>query len=230
MMIDAWILRTSDYKESSKLVVAMSETGVFSFLAKGIRQYKSPYRHLIEPFRHVQLSLTKGSLPALKDVQPLGEMTSWSSLEVISYVEHLAELFYTLRDTIAFDRLYPYWQEVLHVLPNDPEGYGMMMEIKLLYVMGITPVFDRCVQCGSTERQGFSVSQGGMLCKQHQTTDIITNAEVILAMYQLYHQDVEAPLPTFERAALRKLLDQYYSYHVHVETTARQLIRSIYHT
>ena len=229
-MIDAWILRTSEYKESSKLVVAMNHEGVFSFVAKGIRNYKSPYRHLIEPFRHLELELTKGTLPALKHAQLLTPLPSdaWP-LEMVCYIEHVAELFYTLRDTIAFDQLYSYFISLLERFPADPEGYAMMIEIKLLYVMGITPVFDRCVQCGATERAGFSVAEGGMLCSRHQTHDMVSDSDVILAMYRLYHHDSTKALPEFERPALRRLIDQYYLYHVHVETTSRQMIRTIYH-
>jgi DNA repair protein RecO (recombination protein O) len=228
--MNAWILRTTEYKESSKLVVAMHEQGVFSFVAKGMRNYKSPWRSLIEPFRHVELKLSRGTLPALQEAQLLSPVDERAgSLEVISYIEHLAELFYTLRDTIAFDTLYPYWIQTLPHMIDDPEGYGMMMEIKLLYVMGITPVFDRCVHCESKDRVGFSIADGGMVCKQHLTPESITDHELLLGVYQLYQQDLSKPLPILDRPRTRRFIDQYFEYHVNVQTIARQMIRSIYH-
>jgi DNA repair protein RecO len=227
--MDAWILRTTEYKESSKLVVAMTDHGVVSFVAKGMRNYKSPWRSLIEPFRHVDLKLSKSALPALQEAQSLTTPSrDATSLEVRSYIEHLAELFYTLRDTIAFDKLYPYWMQTLPYMNVDPEGYGIMMEIKLLYVMGITPVFDRCVACESKERVGFSIADGGMVCPRHTTPESITDHELLVGVYQLYQHELTTPLPVFDRHRTRRFVDQYYDYHVNVQTTARQLIRSIY--
>ena len=227
--MDAWILRTTEYKESSKLIVAMGDEGVFSFVAKGMRNYKSPWRSLIEPFRHLELKLSSGTLPALQEARLLTPIDSAAaSLEVMSYMGHLAELFYTLRDTIAFDKLYPYWLQTLPYMSVDPEGYGIMMEIKLLYVMGITPVFDRCVACESKERVGFSIADGGMLCQQHMTPEAITDHDLLIGIYQLYQQDLSTPLPNFERARTRRFVDQYFEYHVNVQTTARQMIRGVY--
>jgi DNA repair protein RecO len=228
-MIDAWILRTTDYKESSKLVVAMGAQGVFSFVAKGMRQYKSPWRSVIAPFHHVHLTLSKGTLPALQAAELASSVDeAMAELPVISYLEHIAELFYTLRDTIAFETLYPYWLHLLPVFATDPEGYGMMMEIKLLYVMGITPVFDRCVICNNTVRTGFSIAEGGMVCQAHQTPETIIDSDVVVGLYQLYQHDIQASFPPMDRGKIRRLIDAYYAYHVNVQTTARQLIRTIY--
>jgi DNA repair protein RecO len=177
----------------------------------------------------VELKLSKGTLPALQEAHLLTPIDEAASrLEVISYIEHLAELFYTLRDTIAFDKLYPYWLQALPYMSVDPEGYGIMMEIKLLYVMGMTPVFDRCVACESKERVGFSIADGGMVCQRHMTPEAITDHDLLVGVYQLYQHELTTPLPVFDRHRTRRFVDQYYEYHVNVQTTARQLIRSIY--
>ena len=57
----------------------------------------------------------------------------------------------------------------------------------------------------------------------------MTDQAVILSMYQLYHADLNDALPDIDAASLRRVLDQYYSYHVHVETTARAWIQQIFH-
>lgn len=223
-----WVVKTQEYQESSKLIYLMSATGIQSFLARGVRKYNAAFRSILEPYQWLEVMLTGSGLPTLKEAKPM-TTTSTLSLEVSAYLQHLAELFYVLRETIPFEQLVPFFEEIYPKLLKDPEPYSMMLEIKLLYLLGVNPVFDRCVICGHKERIGFSIQEGGMVCKNHVSPDVMTDQAVILSMYQLYHADLNDALPDIDAASLRRVLDQYYSYHVHVETTARAWIQQIFH-
>lgn len=223
-----WVVKTQEYQESSKLVYLMTSNGIQSFLARGVRKYNSPVRSLLEPYQWLDVTLSGSGLPTLKDAKRRHENTALS-LEASAYLQHLAELVYVLRETIPFDQFVPFFEDIYQNLRQDPERYSMMLELKLLYLLGVNPVFDRCVLCGEKERIGFSVQEGGMVCSTHATADIITDQPLIIAMYQLYQAEKDDVLPEIDAASLRRVIDHYYSYHVHVETTARAWIRQIFH-
>ena len=223
-----WVVKTQEYQESSKLIYLMTTMGIQSFLARGVRKYNSAYRSVLEPYQWIEVSVTGSGLPTLKEAKRI-KSSSTLTLEASAYLQHLAELFYVLRETIPFEQLVPFLEEIYPKLLQDPEPYSMMLELKLLYLLGVNPVFERCVICDNKERIGFSIQEGGMVCQTHISPDIITDQAVILSMYQLYHADINVELPEIDAASLRRVLDQYYSYHVHVETTARSWIRQIFH-
>jgi DNA repair protein RecO (recombination protein O) len=223
-----WVVKTQEYQESSKLIYMMSEAGIQSFLARGVRKYTSAYRSVLEPYQWIEVTLTGSGLPTLKDAKRVGSSNPLS-LEASAYLQHLAELFYLLRETIPFEQLVPFFEDIYQRLLHDPEPYSMMLELKLLYLLGVNPVFERCVVCGDVTRVGFSIAEGGMVCSTHITPDVITDQAVIISMYQLYTAQHNEALPSIDAASLRLVLDQYYSYHVHVETTARAWIRQIFH-
>lgn len=223
-----WVVKTQEYQESSKLVYLMTSNGIQSFLARGVRKYNSPVRSLLEPYQWLDVTLSGSGLPTLKDAKRRYESTTLS-LEASAYLQHLAELVYVLRETIPFDQFVPFFEDIYQNLRQDPERYSMMLELKLLYLLGVNPVFDRCVLCGEKERIGFSVQEGGMVCSTHATADIITDQPLIIAMYQLYQAEKNDVLPEIDATNLRRVIDHYYSYHVHVETTARAWIRQIFH-
>ena len=226
--ISGWVVKTQEYQESSKLIYVMTDSGMVSFLARGVRKYNSAFRSVLEPYQWIEASLTGSGLQSLKEAKRTRDNKSLS-LEASAYLQHLAELFYVLRDTIPFASLVPFFAEIYHNVVTDPEPYSMMLELKLLYLLGVNPVFDKCVICGATERIGFSIQEGGMVCHEHVSVDMISDQALILSMYQLYIADINQELPKIDAARLRRFLDQYYSYHVHVETTARGWIQQIFH-
>ncbi|MBM3334707.1 DNA repair protein RecO, partial [Candidatus Sumerlaeota bacterium] len=64
---EALVLKTSDYSESTRLVTLLSpDQGRIRILAKGIRRITSRDRGALEPFSHVQVTLS------LKDPTSLG--------------------------------------------------------------------------------------------------------------------------------------------------------------
>lgn len=223
-----WVVKTQEYQESSKLIYLMTSTGIQSFIARGVRKYNSTYRSLLEPYQWVDVTLSGSGLPSLKEAKRRYDSKPLS-LEASAYMQHLAELVYILRETIPFDQFVPFFEDIYQNVLLDPERYSMMLELKLLYLLGVNPVFDRCVICGEKERIGFSVQEGGMVCNTHATVDVITDQPLIISMYQLYQADKNDDLPDIEAASLRRVIDHYYSYHVHVETTARSWIRQIFH-
>jgi len=226
--IKGWVVKTQEYQESSKLIYVMTADGIESFLARGVRKYNSAFRSLLEPYQWIEAVLTGAGLPTLKEAKRIRESAPLR-LEASAYLQHLAELFYVLRETIPFASLVPFFEDIYQNLLIDPERHSMMLELKLLYLLGVNPVFDKCVICDATERMGFSIQEGGMVCKEHISVDMIHDQTLIISIFQLYNANINDELPDIDAARLRRFLDQNYSYHVHVETTARQWIQQIFH-
>jgi DNA repair protein RecO (recombination protein O) len=225
------VVKQIAFKESSVIIHVYGPTGLESLLVHRAKKWNSPFLRLIEPITAIRYHAAGKDLKTLTDADILEDYAALKTdLERSLAASHLLEL--TARHVegdLDHAKLYPFLRIVLKRIGEDPrfDLYAMMFELKLYYLLGVQPALRGCVVCGQTEGLLLSVSGGGAVCADHRRPDAIFEADVLAAAATLYHHDIRQPLDwTFPEStvqSLRRFVDQYTEYHLHLLTKSRQL-------
>ena len=227
------VIKSIDYSESSKIIYLITEHGIESLLVRGARRIKSPLRHLSQLITKISYNKTNSKkLPTMisGDIEEV-YLNIKQNLESSTYVFHLFEIIYKLSTEIDFSKLYNFTCRFMDRINNgfDPEITGFIFELKFLYLIGLNPVFNKCADCDSTNRIGFDVYRGGMVCESHVTEYTIRDINLIGPLYKLYFQDIGEDINyEVNRRLTRKLLDDYYGFYMNFKSKSRELLKNIY--
>jgi len=180
---EAVVLKAIKYRDTSKIVTFFSkEHGKLSAILKGARSSKTMYGNALEPMSHVALVLyeKKG-----RDIQTL------TQCEPVHAYRHLFEDFdkmgigmaviELIRD-IAHEQeknvpLFHLLTETLNALNSASRNYLNLFfyfEIRMLDILGFSPSFGQCIECGEdifpagsvVKKVDFHLEKGGPLCQE----------------------------------------------------------------
>ena len=232
--IDGIVLKQMDYKESSKIIYLYTPKGKVSVWVHVSNKLKSPYLNLVRVFSHVQLMVSGKSLKTLRDGEVLSYFSEISEdLDKYSYGMHLLEVIYYFSEhDHDHEKLYAFLLKILDkmVESEDVGIYVMMAELKLLYLLGVQPLFRHCVHCNSEKGLRFSVKDGGMVCDKHDSYSQY-NESTIQLMIQLYYYDLQNPsdlvIDEQSKIDLRQLIDEYYAFHLNYQSRSRKMLRDM---
>lgn len=236
---EAVILRTMDYRETSKILTLYTRhSGKMGVMVKGARQRKNSFGSTLEPLsfisaviytkegRDLQLLTESDHLKVFRAIPAsLEKMAAGlAMLEIVHLVTHDGEenvpLFDLLVGTItALDGEIRY-----------PDLLLAYFEIRLADVLGFRPVLDRCVLCGNeivrNNEAGdsvFDLPRGGLLC-QSCTTPMPARERIshemsdLLRLFLRHPPEVIAGLGEIgdqATAALKNFTWMFLRYHVH---------------
>jgi DNA repair protein RecO (recombination protein O) len=173
----AIVLRTYKLGETSRIVVAYTmQFGKLRLVAKGIRRPKSQFGASLEPLTESSIVFY---LREERDLLTVSQATIerpflgfQRDLERLAYGSAVLELVDSLVSEREADReIYCLFRATLEAMEtcerDDLEVFLWAFEIALTCGLGYTPVMDRCVVCGETDKDiiGFSPSLGGMICE-----------------------------------------------------------------
>ena len=71
---EAIVLKSLDYKDSSKILYLYTESGLQSIIAHGVKKMNSINRFLSQNGNLIKVSFSKGNFPSLKEGQPFGHL------------------------------------------------------------------------------------------------------------------------------------------------------------
>lgn len=229
------ILKRMDYKESSKILFCYTETGKKSVLVRGANRLSSPFLSLTEVMTLVEITSQGKGLETVKEIDAMAAYANIKAdLLKYTYCLHMLEVLYQIADA-EIDHL-KLFHFLLRLLPkieaeSDFIPYCLMFESKLLYLLGIQPEFSCCVVCKKTDNLRFVVSEGGMCCPDHHPQKKSFSPELVNHWVLLYRYNLDQPtgwdLKPTDIIALRQILDDYYAYHLSLETTSRKLLRDL---
>jgi len=174
-VIEAIVLKSFDYRDHHKIAKVLSPTvGLISVYMANASRTKSKVRALGEPMNVMNLNVK----PPQHDVEGLyylyaGEITQYF-LTLKSDYDNIMN-FYLMAEIVlksGFEPryagyVYKLFKSVLDLAETGTEMKFLVMvfKLKMLPVLGIQPVVDCCVNCGS--RMSIiclSVNSGGLLC------------------------------------------------------------------
>lgn len=182
-------IRTVDYSETSQVVTFFARnTGKLPVIAKGAKRIRNPFGGPIELFSYGNIAFsdsTRDKLATLVEFEPLEEIAGSSAIAqdlfVLNCCLFAAELVNSLTKDYdphpgLFDMLIVFLQQA----GNQKESSRgrllvrlILFQLGLLKEIGLSPVFDYCVNCNSPfdihwPEIYFSVNAKGLICKDCQ--------------------------------------------------------------
>ncbi len=230
--IEGIILKKIDYKESSKIIYLYTNHGLVSVLIHGSNKMKSPYLSLTKPLNLVSLQVSGKELKVLRDADIINDYRKTSNdLEKYTYMTHILEIiYYFSTHEHNHKKLYDFLVKIFNIVEETDNyiPYLNMIELKLLYLLGINPLFNHCVSCDSTENLTFSVEAGGMCCPNHMVKKSSISTLGLLEMKKLYYYDLNKPsnlnINRIYLKEIRLILDKYYEYHLNFKSNSRKIL------
>ena len=219
--IEGIIVSEIDYKESSKIINILSPTeGVIGILARGTKKVKSNLSGVTSKFTYgiFHINYKENGLSTLIEVDVLdGFKNIRKNIELISYASYLIELCGMV---YKHDNNKEIYNLLIDSLKKIDEGYDYevitnILELKLLVFLGIKPVIDNCVNCGSkTDIVTISSYKGGYLCKNCARDEVIVNIKTIKLLRMFYYVDIskisKLDISDNIKKELNRFIDDYY--------------------
>ncbi|MFW5893244.1 MAG: DNA repair protein RecO, partial [Bacillota bacterium] len=139
--IEGFILRTIDYKDTSRLLYAYTRKGHISMIARGVKKMTSPLRHQAQTHMRLEMDLSKGNLPTLKEARLIDHYPNIKADFIRSNALYaVSELIYfNVTGDDDHEKLYPFLIKVANALDASkaPLEILAIFEMKLLHFEGI---------------------------------------------------------------------------------------------
>jgi len=233
--MEAYVLKTLDYKDAHKLVYFYTLEGIKSAIAYQTKKMTSRTRYILQPLTKVDITLTSGKLPSVKEVDLLDDYQKIKDdLVAYTYASHILELVYgTIHSEDDHAKMFSFLDRLFSMMKlENPSTMSMIFELKLLHFIGYGLQFKRCQVCGETAHLFFHPSSGGVSCAEHiRGLDIVGDEAETNVLKTLYYIDINQDvIPTFDqktKAKLRVLLEMLYEEFVGYKTKSLKIIKQI---
>lgn len=172
------VIRTTDYGENNKIVTLFTrEWGKVGVMARGAKKPSSRLASITQLFTYgyflVQRNTGLGGLQQGETIATMRRIREDIFLTAhASYIVELTDKSTDDKKTNPY--LFELLQQTLHYMNEglDLDVLTSIYEMKMLQVLGLYPILDRCSVCGNSDGQfAFSIREGGFLCHRCLSKD-----------------------------------------------------------
>jgi DNA repair protein RecO (recombination protein O) len=174
------VLRRLDYSETDRILTILTDRfGKMRVIAKGIRKPSARLAAHLELFSESRIVLSRGrDLDVVTGAETInlhvGLRDNLSALGAASHCVELVDRFLADRDEnrVVYRNLVQTLRELDE--GGNPNRISRAFEFQLLEQMGVRPELFDCVVCGravEAEPNRFSLRGGGVLCREHASSD-----------------------------------------------------------
>ncbi len=234
--IEAYILKTIDYQEHSKLVYLYTPEGQKSALARGVKKMQNPLRHLVQAGTLATITLSKGTLPTLKEgtIERYTKAIKEDLIKttILSTVNDL--IYYNVTETDDHPKLFRFLKKFIHALNAREDSLELLMvfEMKLLAFLGYLIQFKHCYLCSETEDLVMEEGTGLIACPRHKNPE---RKLIPAALYHPLHYYLHCDVLTFksqnidlkQQKALMQIIDALYQNHLAFSSKAKKLLMTL---
>ena len=184
------VVKTINYKESSKIIYLITDEGMQSIEVKGANKI-SGHSHIYSSLlSKIMFSEDKHFFKSGKVLHNYVNIKN--DIEKLNVSIQLLEFVYTLIEHINdYHLFYHFFDEILELIndKNNYKFYEAIFYIKTLYLLGIAPSLNKCVECGNNKNLlGFVFNKGGLICKdcyrsEYSLYDFDTINDIIYLYY-----------------------------------------------
>ncbi len=220
-IVEGIIVSTVDYKESSKIINILTKNqGVIGVLARGSKQLKSKISATsnVLCYGNFHLNYRKENLPTLIEVDIIDSFKEIRKDFIkTNYALFLLELATGVYRHGKDNNIYSL---LITGLNKINQGYDSLIitniiELKFLEYLGIKPVVDRCVSCGSgNDIITISSYKGGYLCKNCVGREFIYHLKTVQLIRMFYYVDLsrvsKIDISDTIKQELNLFIDDYY--------------------
>lgn len=194
--VEGIVVSEVDYKESSKIInVLTSEDGIIGIIARGTKKVNSPLSSVAKlTYGNFYINYKENGLSTLREVDVIDSFKNIKKdINLMSYSVYLLELASQVYKHEANNDIY---KLLIASLKKIDEGFDYKVitniyELKMLDYLGIRPVIDECVSCGSKDDiVTISSYKGGYLCKNCARGEKIVNIKTIKLLRMFYYVDI----------------------------------------
>ena len=236
--IEGIVVSEIDYKESSKIInVLTSSDGVVGIIARGSKRIKSKLSSVTSKltYGYFHVNYKENGLSTLIEVDVIDVFKNIrKDINYTSYAIYLLELA---------DRVYKHdndneiYKMLIASLKKIDEGYNYkiisnIFELKMLDFLGIRPVIDECVNCGSKDDiVTISSYRGGYLCKNCAHGESIVNVKTIKLLRMFFYVDIEKitkiDVADNIQEELSKFIYDYYDRYSGIYLKSREFLQNL---
>lgn len=231
--IEAIVLKSLDYKDSSKILYLYTKTGLKSVIAHGVKKMNNINRFLSQNGNLINITFSKGSFPSLKEGELINDFPEIKKdIMSYTYLNHVMELVNnTISDDLDHVKMFRFLKRLFVLFDElyDPEILSFIFELKLLFFLGYGLNFKQCNICSKSENLVFSIDNGGLVCSEHLTINQQSyDSDIFLLISKMYYIDIDDikrfELSKNERVIIRNIIDQLFDQYVSFKTKSRSII------
>jgi len=234
--IEGFILRTIDYKDSSKLLYAYTKEGHISMIARGVKKMNSPMRHQAQTHMLLEMTLSKGKLPTLKEARLLDYFkaikSDYMKINVLSVISEL--IYYNVHEDDDHEKLYQFLMKITETLKttDHPLEILAIFEMKFLHFEGIGMNMKGCETCGAKEGLLLDGTMGTLTCSVHANRQHNLYDETFAcALQYFYYVDIRdfepRNLSDKEMRLVFEITDGLYSSNLSFNAKAKRILKSL---
>ncbi len=236
--IEGIVVSEVDYKESSKIInILTPEYGIIGVIARGTKRVNSILKSVAAKmtYGYFHVKYSENGLSTLIEVDVIDMFKNIKKdINLMSYAVYLLELA---------DRVYKHdesrevYDTLIASLKKIDEGYDYkiianIFELKMLDHLGIRPVVDECVNCGSKhDIVTISSYKGGYLCKNCAAGEVIVNIKTIKLLRMFYYVDISkiTKLDVSEKIQneLSQFIYDYYDRYSGIYLKSREFLKNL---
>lgn len=236
--IEGIVVSEVDYKESSKIInILTPEYGIIGVIARGTKRVNSILKSVATKmtYGYFHVKYSENGLSTLIEVDLIDMFKNIKKdINLMSYAVYLLELA---------DRVYKHdesrevYDTLIASLKKIDEGYDYkiianIFELKMLDHLGIRPVVDECVNCGSKhDIVTISSYKGGYLCKNCAAGEVIVNIKTIKLLRMFYYVDISkiTKLDVSEKIQneLSQFIYDYYDRYSGIYLKSREFLKNL---
>lgn len=233
------VIKVQDYLENAVIATILTETGKQSYLIKGAKKVNSGTKRFAQALTVLEFNATLSTgLSTLTEALIVNNYTLIKDdLVRFNYATILLEKLNYFSDQVTdYKLLFEFTLNILDLIEKYDyfTAATLIFEIKLLYLLGVAPSFNRCPNCGNKAINGaLHVESGGFLCEKcHYLKEVTLNRDDSLVFKTIYvtklNQIDEELLRTFDsNNNIANCIDYYYEYHLDFKSRVKEIIKKI---
>lgn len=230
------VLKERDYGESSKILdVFTKEYGLIGVISKGSKKLKSNLSGVSSKLSygifHIYYKENKLSTLVSVDIKnPF--LNIKKDIIRISFVSYLAELtFQVIKQSGDFEDIFDLFISSLLKIDEgyDPMVVSNILELKYLKYLGVSPILDKCCECGSKANiVTMSSSRNGLICKECKLNEKIYNLKSIKFIRMYEYLDIpkisKIDIDDKVKNEINNFLTEYYNNHTGIYLNSKNFI------
>lgn len=233
------VIKVQDYLENAVLATILTAKGKETLIIRGAKKVNSSTKRFAGvltklEFNHTE---TKG-ISTLTEALVLDNYTSIKD-DLIKFnyaIVILEKLNFFSEQITDYETLYNFTSSILDVLKNTNynNAVNLIFEIKLLYLLGVAPSFNKCPSCGGKALNGaLDIRSGGFLCEKcHYLKEVSLNINDSLLFKKIYITKIneinEDYLKEFnDHVNINKCINKYYEWHLDFKSRVKEILEKI---
>ena len=234
------IIKKIDYKENANLITLLTKEGKVSLIVRGAKKINSVMRNYTNLFSVIDYNATANlSLNTLTEATVVNSFVNiMSDMDKLNVGMVILEKINIFSDEIINKELfYDFIKLIFDKLNNTEYPYSLMclFDLKLLYLLGVSPEFRECVICGNKDIEDgkFSVENGGVICNKHLINYVNLDDVETKALKLIYYikpdkiDDEFLKLIKDYEQNIMKTIDSFYERHLDFHSKAKKIMKTI---